>query len=181
MNYVYVIYYQYGKYNVRSFIADSIDSNGNLSKYGVSTLEEARNLIPANKVEYKIEDNRFSVWGNVIEAWKDQHTIDSLFQRVRKITSCFDHNFKHLVEEVGEISTESLIEEGVSYKAPEEGVSGEACDALICILAIFANKTNNLQEMLNAAHIKLMKWEKGYLKRKNITELPNISEFAVGD
>lgn len=93
-------------------------------------------------------------------------SIEKLFDRIVSITSSQEVNFLHLTEEVGEMATEMIVEKGLSYKEQDEGVLGEAIDALICILAIIANKTILFEDVLKAVDKKVAKWEKNYKKQQ---------------
>lgn len=69
--------------------------------------------------------------------------------------------FTHLVEEVGELATELAIETGKSYKAAgEDGIVGEAVDAIICLIDIISmHQPEVTPEQLDAImQKKLNKW-----------------------
>jgi NTP pyrophosphatase (non-canonical NTP hydrolase) len=83
-----------------------------------------------------------------------------LFRRIQKITDSLPTNFLHLQEEVGELATEILIEQGHPYKKTEEGVLAEVIDIVICCMAIIANKTDDIDKFYSLMANKISKWEK---------------------
>jgi len=85
----------------------------------------------------------------------------------------------HASEELGELSEQVLIEEGVSYKEPKEGVIGEAIDLIICGLdLIYLTKpTITEAEIMAIADTKLNKWRDHFdagLYAKQKEEYPNV-------
>lgn len=89
-----------------------------------------------------------------------------LFRRITKITDNLPTNFLHLTEEVGELSTEILIEQGHPYKQTEEGVLAEVVDIVVSAMAIVANKTSDINKFYELMHKKISKWEKGHALSK---------------
>lgn len=94
-------------------------------------------------------------------------TIENIFSRIARITDTPNHNLLHLMEEVGELSTEIMIEEGVTYKKSDEGILGEAGDVVVCGLALMANKTTSWATVLAYLDKKLKKWEMKANERKS--------------
>jgi hypothetical protein len=67
----------------------------------------------------------------------------------------------HVMEEVGELSQEVIIAAGHSYKEPgEDGVVGEAVDAILCVVDLIRIHNPNItEEQINKiAEQKLAKW-----------------------
>lgn len=69
----------------------------------------------------------------------------------------------HLVQEIGELSTEIQIEEGHIQKTPsDDGIVGEAIDVIICALDIIRihNPEITEEEIISYCQKKLNKWLK---------------------
>jgi NTP pyrophosphatase (non-canonical NTP hydrolase) len=74
-----------------------------------------------------------------------------------------------LVEEVGELSTEVSISEGLSYKTEgPDGVIGEAVDVLICALDIIKVHKPEIteEEIIKLVQDKCAKWKRKSLEVK---------------
>lgn len=76
-----------------------------------------------------------------------------------------DYVMKKCAEELGELSLEINISQGLSYKEPgKDGIKGEAVDLAICALDMFALQCNNMspeeieREFLSYMLTKLNKW-----------------------
>lgn len=75
----------------------------------------------------------------------------------------------HVMEELGELSEEVIINEGLSYKsAGTDGIVGEAVDTMICILDLIRRAHPEItKEQLNAiAQVKCQKWLQKSKERK---------------
>lgn len=103
-------------------------------------------------------------------AWEREEEEGSefcqFFRRIQKITDSLPTNFLHLTEEVGELSTEILIEQGHPYKQTEEGVLAEVVDIVVSAMAIVANKTGDIIKFYELMHKKISKWEKSHVLSK---------------
>lgn len=78
-----------------------------------------------------------------------------------------DYVMKKCAEELGELSLEINISQGLSYKEPgKDGIKGEAVDLAICALDMFALQCHNMtseeieREFLTYMLTKLNKWKK---------------------
>ncbi len=72
----------------------------------------------------------------------------------------------HLMEEVGELSTEIAIDSGTSSKeVGKDGIVGEAVDVILCALDIMwvHNQMISEEEIMAIVKLKLEKW---YQSRK---------------
>lgn len=70
--------------------------------------------------------------------------------------------FIYAVEEIGELATELSIVDGYSYKEPgNDGVVGEAVDAIICLVDLVYkhNPTVTEEELMEVCVRKLAKWK----------------------
>lgn len=94
--------------------------------------------------------------------------VRDFISRIQAINGTPVFNFTHLVEEVGEISTELQIELGDRRKKSGEGVLYEAVDAMICALALAIGAVPEGQDAYEviaaAADKKLAKWEANFSK-----------------
>ena len=77
-----------------------------------------------------------------------------------------DYVMKKCAEELGELSLEINISQGLSYKEPgKDGIKGEAVDLAICALDMFALQCHNMtpeeieREFLTYMLTKLNKWK----------------------
>ncbi len=86
-------------------------------------------------------------------------SFQDIFERIARITDTPINNLLHLMEEAGELSTEVMIDEGITYKKSDEGILGEAGDVVVCGLALMANKTGSWATALAYIDKKLKKWE----------------------
>lgn len=70
--------------------------------------------------------------------------------------------FKYVIEEIGELATELNIEDGFSSKDPgEDGIVGEAMDAIICLVdLIYIHQPGITEDELTQICVnKLKKWK----------------------
>lgn len=83
-----------------------------------------------------------------------------------------DDQLQKLIEEVGELFVERLIEKG--QKNPrsggKDGVKGECVDIAIMAMSIFVSHGGNLKEFKRRLDSKLKKWECDIENRKNHVE-----------
>jgi phosphoribosyl-ATP pyrophosphohydrolase len=85
--------------------------------------------------------------------------LESFFQRIKLISDTNIVNGLHLQEEVGELSTEIMIQSHLISKKSDEGVVGEAIDVVVCALAIIANEVDSLSDIEEYLDKKITKWE----------------------
>lgn len=95
------------------------------------------------------------------------HELNELYERIKLITDTNLVNLVHAQEELGELATEVLIDEGLVQKVSEEGIFREGIDVIVCVLAIFAKRGYTLNPFLSTMDEKISKWEMNLEKRKN--------------
>lgn len=128
----------------------------------VSVLKSNQNNIPKNS-------------NNLLDKIDlDELSLQSMFnmsvglgQRGTDSTRHEDYVMKKCAEELGELSLEINISQGLSYKEPgKDGIKGEAVDLAICALDMFALQCPNMtseeieREFLSYMLTKLNKWKK---------------------
>jgi len=96
-------------------------------------------------------------------------TVFETSKEIREGSDLFD-KLAYLNEEIGELSTEVLIVEGMSSKEPgEDGIIGEAVDSILCLLDIiyYENPDITDEELKEIMVKKCYKWKAHVLKRRN--------------
>ncbi len=87
----------------------------------------------------------------------------------------------HMMSEVGELSTEIMIDCGRSYKDPDkDGVVGEAVDVILCALDIIRlyDPAMSVDDILLTADAKLKKWVE---KEQEIRNRPYWIDLPLGE
>lgn len=126
---------------------------------------------------------RHELTKNEINACKNSHTMIESSNESAKLKDLFvlskqlgnkqstgtrsdDYVYKKAGEELGELSVEIQVEQGVTYKsAGKDGIAGEAVDLAICAMDIFALQYPDLnaeqieEEFLQYMKKKLDKWK----------------------
>lgn len=128
---------------------------------------------PAHLDPYKIKNVHLGITKERIEAIDlDEPVLTSMFNmsvglggRGTNASRTEDYVLRKVNEELGEMTLEMNIRDGLSYKeAGKDGVKGEAVDLAICALDIFALQCPGMspeeieREFLSYMLVKLNKW-----------------------
>ncbi len=95
-------------------------------------------------------------------------TVFNMSEELREGSDLFE-KLGYLLEELGELSTECLIIEGLSMKeAGNDGVVGEAIDVILCALDIIHYEEPHIsdEELEEIMIKKCQKWKAHVLKRR---------------
>ncbi|EHU8781243.1 hypothetical protein N0S44_000481 [Escherichia coli] len=122
--------------------------------------------------------NTNPTWGRTLTNINDidfsQPALNNMFQMSSMLgakgfdaSRTDDYVLRKINEELGEMTLEMNIRDGLSYKeAGKDGVKGEAVDLCICALDMFALQCDNMspeemeREFLTYMNVKLAKWRK---------------------
>lgn len=133
--------------------------------------------LPLSPYEIVPHDNwiKMEEWSKKLDNISlDELSLVSMFnmsvglgQKYTDATRHEDYVMKKCAEELGELSLEINISQGLSYKEPgKDGIKGEAVDLAICALDMFALQCHNMtpeeieREFLTYMLTKLNKWKK---------------------